>query len=597
MINIKKLTGAVFFTAILLNIYSCKKDFLDNADKSKLTDATQWSSEGDADIFLNDVYSNLPNFWNQPENMDNFTDDNDAGFYYTSYNWKEGIVSPASNDYTVWGGITGPGDLVNWPAMYTAIRRCNAFIAEVKAHADNFSSDWMNKRIDEARFLRVYFYSELWMHLGGLPIITEALDRNTMDSSEVYNKRNTFAETVDFMVTQLDSIVKDNYLAVKYEHGESDAGRATLGAALALEGWIQLYAASPAFNAATPAVGSNPDGVCGYGNYDANRWAQAAATFGKFITDYGSGNPYALFSDPSSLWYEANEYNSEVIWDRQVVANTMGSSFEQYGGPVWINGAYYTWGNYDPTQELVDQFFMANGKPITDPASGYDSQHPYVGREKRFYDWIVYDGARYDMDWMDKPDTIYTRIDKVHPSLNQIDFGTDDVGNTAYYFKKKLNPLVRPGGGAVSGANYIYYRYAEVLLGYAEAQNEAVGPDGSVYNAINLIRKRAGLPDLKGGLNQDDMRKAIRQERRVELCFEQKRFYDIIRWKTAMDVMNKDKHAMKITNSSPADDNGVWQYQVVPLNHPHTFHPYMYLNPIPQDVIDRNPKIIQNPGY
>src|SRR5690606_20723943 len=97
---------------------------------------------------------------------------------------------------------------------------------------------------------------------------------------------------------------------------------------------------------------------------------------------------------------------SEVIFDRQSVANTvsggqnLGSSFEQYGGPVWVLGAYYTWGNYNPTQELVDQFRMANGKLITDPTSGYDSQNPYVNREKRFYDWIVYDGAPYKMDWM-----------------------------------------------------------------------------------------------------------------------------------------------------------------------------------------------------
>jgi hypothetical protein len=275
----------------------------------------------------------------------------------------------------------------------------------------------------------------------------------------------------------------------------------------------------------------------------------------------------------------------------------MGSSFEQYGGPVWINGAYYTWGNYNPTQELVDQFRMANGRRIEDPASGYNPQHPYVGREPRFYQWIVYDGAPYKMTWMDKQDTIYTRIDRVRPSKNQIDFGTDDVSNTGYYFKKRLNPLVRPGGGAISGANFIYYRYTEILLGYAEAQNEAVGPDASVYEAINQVRIRGGLPALPASLSQEEMRTAIHQERRVELCFENKRFYDLIRWKTAEQLLIHDRHGMKITNSVPENNSGVWQYEVVPLNHPHVFVPKMYLNPIPQDVIDRNPKVTQNPGY
>ncbi|SHN36711.1 RagB/SusD family nutrient uptake outer membrane protein [Chitinophaga sp. CF418] len=582
---------------ILLPLFSCTKDFLENTDKTQLTDEMQWSSEGNADIFLNDIYGDLPNYWNQPENLDNFTDDNDAGFYYTSYNWKQGIVSPAGTDYTVWGGITGSGDLTNWPAIFTAVRKCNTFIAKVQVYSQNFSETWRKKRLDEVRFLRAFFYSELWMHLGGLPIITGVPDRNNGDSSQLYYPRSTFAETADFIVSDLDTVVRNANLAPKYNHGDADAGHATLGAALALKGWIQLYAASPAYNAAQPAVGADPHHVAGYGQFDANRWAVAAATLKQFIDQYGNGHPYGLFSDLSALWYEANEYNSEVLWDRQVVAVTMGSSFEQYGGPVWINGAYYTWGNYNPTQELVDQFRMANGKRIEDPTSGYDPQHPYVGREPRFYQWIVYDGAPYKMTWMDKQDTIYTRIDKVRPSKNQIDFGTDDVSNTGYYFKKRLNPLVRPGGGTISGANFIYYRYTEILLGYAEAQNEAVGPDASVYEAINQVRARGGLPALTVSLSQDEMRTAIRQERRVELCFENKRFYDLIRWKTAEQVLIHDRHGMKITNSVPENNSGVWQYEAVPLNHPHVFLPKMYLNPIPQDVIDRNPRITQNPGY
>ncbi|QHS63774.1 RagB/SusD family nutrient uptake outer membrane protein [Chitinophaga agri] len=576
---------------------ACTKDFLENTNKTQLTDETQWASEGDADIFLNDIYGSLPNYWNQPENLDNFTDDNDAGFYYTSYNWKQGIVSPAGTDYTVWGGITGSGALTNWPATFIAVRKCNTFMTKVQTYAANFSDTWRERRLDEARFLRAFFYSELWMHLGGLPIITTVPDRSTADSSQLYYPRSTFAQTVDFITSDLDTVISNARLAVKYNRGDADAGRATLGAALALKGWIQLYAASPAFNAAQPAAGADPHHVAGYGQFDPNRWGAAAATFRQFLDQFGNGHPYGLFADLSALWYEANEYNSEIVWDRQVVAVTMGSSFEQYGGPVWINGAYYTWGNYNPTQELVDQFQMANGKSIQDPASGYNPQNPYVGREPRFYQWIVYDGAPYKMTWMDKQDTIYTRIDKVRPSKNQIDFGTDDVSNTGYYFKKRLNPLVRPGGGTISGANFIYYRYAEVLLGYAEAQNEAVGPDASVYAAMNQLRARAGVPDLPPALSQEEMRTAIHHERRVELCFENKRFYDLIRWKTAEQLLIHDRHGMKITNSIPGNNSGVWQYEPVPLNHPHVFIPKMYLNPIPQDVIDRNPRIVQNPGY
>jgi len=588
-------TNYFFLIGLLLAIaFSCKKNFLDNnVNKTNLTDATQWASEGNADIFLNDIYNSVPNKGNQPESLDNYTDDNDAGFYYTSWNWKKGIIDLSSSGFDVWGGTSGPTDFANWPSTYSKVRKCNLFIQKVKENAANFSETYIKNRIDEARFLRAYFYSELWLHVGGLPIITVPLDRNTMDSTQIYNTRTTFEETFNFITTQLDSIVKDGALAVKYNNGDKDAGRATLGAALALKGWLELYAASPLFNS-SPAL-PDPNHLISFKTADPVRWAKAAATNKEFIDNYG-GSYYKLFPDLPNLWRVSNEYNSEVIWDRQVVANVMGSNYEQFGGVVWINNVYYSWGNYDPTQELVDQFCMANGKLITDPTSGYDPQHPYVGREKRFYDFIVYDGAPYKLDWMTKLDTIYTRIDKVHPSKNEIDFASDDVGNTAYYSKKKINPDAPRGGGA-SGQNYIFYRYAMVLLNYAEAQNEAVGPDASVYDAINSIRKRSNLPDLLSGLDKAKMRDAIHRERRVELGYEDNRFFDIIRWKIADSVMNKDKHAMKITNSSPSDNSGVWVYDIIPLNHPAVFTSKMYMNPIPQAVIDQNPKILQNPGY
>jgi hypothetical protein len=581
---------------LAISLYSCKKDFLDNVKKTQLTDDTQWASEGNADIYLNDLYNNLPSMYNSPENLDNFTDDNDAGFYYGSNNFKQGIVNPASTNYSIWGGDAGPADIdrFNWTASYSTIRKCNLFIQKITANKQNFSADWFNKRLDEARFLRAFYYSNLFLHLGGVPIITEPQSRE--DTTTLFTARSTYAETLNFLTASLDSVVNDGYLPVKYNGGDANAGRATLGAALMLKGWLQLNAASPAYNSATAPGGPDPNNLAGFGNVDASRWATAAATFKQFIDNYGNGSPYELFPEDSTLWFEANEYNSEVIFDRQYVANTFGSSFEQYGGPVWILNNYYTWGNYCPTQELVDQFFMANGKAITDPTSGYDAQHPYVNRERRFYKWIVYDGAPYKMDWMPKEDTIYTRFDQVNPSKNQIDFASDDVGNTAYYFKKKLNPLVRPGGN-VSGANYVYFRYTEVLLGYAEAQNEAVGPDASVYDAINKIRERSDLPPLPDGLDQSQMRNAIHHERRVELCFENKRFYDIIRWKIADKVLSVDRHAMKITNTSPTNNSGVWKYEVIPLNHPHVFNMKMYLNPIPQPVIAQNPKLVQNPGY
>ncbi len=593
----------LLFTALLFSA-SCQKDFLDNESKSAITGDTQWKDESAADLFLNDIYQQVNNLCNTPDPLDSYTDDNDGGPYWKSWRWRQGIIGPTVENGTPMNNDGDASNYTDWGAVYGKIRRCNTFMMEVNAHAGNFTDTWRNKRLDEARFLRAFFYSYLWMHIGGLPIITEPQNRTTNTPEQLYRSRNTFGETFDFITAELDSVVTHKYLPAKYNTGNTDAGRATLGAALALKGWVELYAASPAFNTGAPVVGSDPEHFVSFAGADLTRYAKAAATNKKFISELGN-SAYTLYPNLATFWSEANEYNSEVIWDRQTVGNTggtIGSDFLLFGGPVFIQGQYFTWGNYNPTQELVDQFRMANGRPISDPASGYDPQQPYVNREKRFYDFIVYDGAPYKMNWMTSTDTIYTRIDKVRPSKNEIDFGSSDVTNTGYYFKKRINPDRRPSGNRSDGLNYVFFRYAEVLLNYAEAQNEAVGPDNSVYDAINQVRGRSNLPTLEatyGGqvLTQAQMRDVIRNERRVELCFENKRFYDIVRWRIALDVLSKDFHGMKITNTIPANNSGVWKYEPVALNHPHIFTQKMYINPIPQNVIDQNSKIKQNPNY
>lgn len=603
MIKFIKIRNIALIGLILISTFSCDQEkFLETTSKTNLTDQTMWTSEGNADIFLNDCYNQLFQKSNQPDNLDNFTADNDAGFYYTSFNWKKGIVVASTNNYSVWGSQSGPGNDANWTETYPKIRKINTFIQMVNKNSVNFSDSYVAKRIDEARFLRAYFYSELFMRMGGLSIITVPQDRKTMTEAEMYVPRSTFEATFNFIISELDAVITNANLEVKYNAGATSAGRATLGAALALKGWLQVFAASPAYNSASPAVPNTGDSqdLQSFATPSAARWATAAATNKLFIDTYGhkGTSAYKLFPKMAEFWRESNEYNSEVIWDRQQVATTMANNFDTYGGPVWIQGTYYTWGNYCPTQELVDQYQMANGKDITDITSGYDPQNPYVGREKRFYDFIVYDGATYKQDWMATADIIYTRIDKVNPSKNQIDYGSDDVGNTSYYFKKRLDNK-SPRGGNLCGMNHVYYRYAEVLLNYAEAQNEAVGPDASVYEAINAVRQRPGtdLPALNAGLSQADMRTAIHRERRIEFAFEQKRLYDLWRWKDAMVEMNTDLHGMTITNSVPATNGGVWVYTPTSLNHPHVFTQKMYFNPIPQAAIDQNTTLKQNWGY
>ena len=247
------------------------------------------------------------------------------------------------------------------------------------------------------------------------------------------------------------------------------------------------------------------------------------------------------------------------------------------------------WGMLNPTQELIDDYAMANGKVISDPTSGYDPTDPYTDREPRFYETIVYDGSLYKPGFP----IITTRVGGTDP-IDQSGF-TSTV--TGYFTKKRIDPTVDISsnyGAQSSYQNYTFFRYAEVLLSYAEAQNEATGPDQTVYDAVDEVRARGGLSGLPTGLSQADMRTAIRRERRVELAFEDKRFWDLIRWRIAEVNLNNPLHGMLIE-----DVGGTLTYTVVPAaggDRKFTASKN-YLFPIPQEALDKNTKLVQNPNY
>ncbi|HXO74978.1 MAG TPA: RagB/SusD family nutrient uptake outer membrane protein, partial [Puia sp.] len=258
----------------------------------------------------------------------------------------------------------------------------------------------------------------------------------------------------------------------------------------------------------------------------------------------------------------------------------------QYWGVVEVaKGA--GWGDCDPTQELVDDFEFTDGKTAAQGSTVYDPAHPYTGREKRFYSSIIYDGSVW------RGETIYTRKG-IANNANEINTTgkSGNTGRSGYFVKKILDSTIGSVPGNLDGTNFIVWRYAEVLLNYAEAQNEDAGPDQSVYDAVNKVRERAGQPDLPAGLSQADMRTRIRHERRIELAFEGKRFYDLMRWKTAQAVFSQPIHGMQVSGTG----NNL-TYQVITIRNI-TFDPTKnYLQPIPQTVLDQNPKLTQNPNY
>ncbi len=547
-IMIKMKIAAVLVFVLALAVSSCQ-NYLDVIPKERVSDATLWAETGNADLFLNGIYGSIRGPIDFFDHGDNYTDNS-----ISQYLW-----SGSRSLYVL--GIETPGttsSLQQW-SQFTNIRKCNVFISKVEA--SDLNPDWKKVRIAEARFLRAYFYSVLWTTYGGVPIITDVLDRNTQ-GDEIFRARNTDAETYQFIVDECAAIAAD----LPAVPGASRAGK---GAALTLKAWCELFNASPLKNVSN----------------DKSRWALAAATY-KQVMDLGV---YSLFPDRETLFFESNNNNSEVIFDKTYLGGTnIGNSRSGLQPIGVVGGAQQSWSGVNPTQELVDEYAMANGLPITDPNSGYDPQNPYKDREKRFYQDINYDGAF----WMGFESVYWTGSG----SLNELDlnFGSTNRPCTVYHPRKGIEPQYYVNGhNLLSSANWVIFRFAEVLLGYAEAQNE-VGPDESVYDAINQVRARVDLPPLKAGLTQEELREAIYRERRVELCFEDKRWPDLIRLKLAEKLIPGTVHTMKIERV-----NGEKVYEVVPTGGTNrAFDPAKnYLLPIPASAMNQNNKLVQNPGY
>lgn len=567
--NKNSIVKLVVFCGLMFS--ACKKDnFLDVDNLSSVSSATAFATQNAADLVLNDIYNSLPDEYSSVfDAFDNWSDNAMTGFSWSNsanaLRTKSTINSNTSFSYD-WGDPTQKAtSWLNWNYIYSYIRKCNVFIAGLQA--SSLDDSYKNVRLGEAKVLRAYFYHLVWMMYGGGPIITKP-DSRALDGDSIYHKRATFDENYAF----LESELTDAANLLPANNGNSGAGRITQGAALTLRGWIELFYASPLYNTSN----------------DLSRWAAAAAT-NKQVMQMG----YSLYPTYDELFLTTGNNNNEGILYRQYLGLKAGSNISGYQGPAYNGKQWLSWGGSTPTQELVDDYAMANGKAITDAGSGYDPNNPYANREPRFKQSILYNGNTFNGN-------IY--LSAVGSGYNEIDLSdATDESNTGYAMKKEIDTTVNIYQGGASGQTYYYFRYAEVLLNYAEAQNEASGPDASVYAALDQVRTRAGVPTFSQvypNASQADMRQLIRRERRVELAFEGKRYFDLLRWKTAEVNLNHVMHGMKIT---PVNGGG-YTYQIVnaiPPGSPQwSFDPSKnYLLPIPLSILGQNPELKQNPNY
>jgi starch-binding outer membrane protein, SusD/RagB family len=533
----------------LLTASGCTKvnGYLDKAETGGLTESEVFGSFVYASGFLSDAYSSvlLPN-WSPLVfgfNFSTICDEAHASHADTQgygQAFKNGTLSPTLN----------PNDM--WAYCYANIRKVNMFLQKIDdVPLDKGAED--DERMEKTRmkaeafFLRAYVYMELLKRYGGVPII----DHKLLVTEDLQLPRNTYNEVADFIVSDCDSAI--NELPLTYN--SSNTGRITKGAALMLKARVLLYAASTL---------NNP------GN-DKAIW-QKAADVSKDIMDL---NLYSLDTDYKLLFHK--RISPEIIL--QSTSNF--TAWLQRNLPPGLTG----WGNIHPSQNLVDEYEMkSTGKMINDPMSGYNPADPYTGRDPRFYMSIIYNGRK----WGTK--TIYTYVGAPVDGLA----AGNNATRTGYYLAKTmdesgtLTPALKPGN------HYeIFMRYAEVLLNYAEAENEALDlPDASIYDAINTIRARQGvqMPPLPAGLTKEQMRDRIRHERMIEMAFENQRFWDVRRWKIANNVLTK-LYGMKITKSGTS-----YIYQPF-LVEDRLFRDANYLYPIPQTEINKDLALTQNDGY
>ena len=561
-----KFLNHILIAAGLMSLVSCKKDFLNVTPTDRVSEAALL---GDSTLFEDFVTNRYIGVRLQDKEGDGTNPGFGRGFEYGMWSslTDESIYNNDDNTWLIQRGLLAPENTgiagTIWGRSYRSIRECNWALNNL----DKVSMSATHKaRLKaELQFIRAFRYQDLIRNYGGVILMGDKvynLSDNLQDESLF--KRSTLKESMDYVLAQIDQAAAN--LPVSNDNSWQ-VGRATKGAALALKSRLALYAASPLYNTGTWQ--------------DAVKAAQAVIDLNKYgLYTGGYGN----------LFLDAN--NNEAIFVRLYTKNAGHTHLEIANGP---NG-YGGWGGNLPLQNLVDDYEMNNGKPITDATSGYNSQDPYTNRDPRFYATVLYNGAQYRG----------RAVETFTPGGKDSKDGNDNwnTSKTGYYLKKFINenyPLQNPWGNAGFQPWY-YFRYAEILLNFAEAANEAGGPDvvpsGSTMSAraaVNLIRERpsVNMPDLPAGMSQTAMRDAIRYERRVELAFEEHRFYDVRRWKIADVTENKPAQGISITKSG-----STLTYTTKVALDGRAFNPRMYWLPIPRAEIQASGgKIAQNTGY
>ncbi|KAA0991233.1 RagB/SusD family nutrient uptake outer membrane protein [Dyadobacter aurulentus] len=513
-------------------------------------------------------------------------------------------ITPGSK-YIVWYGgnvtsltyPTNSADGSPWGKLYEGIRKCNVFIENIKTATVYASEGEKNSWIAQAHTLRALYYLQLIKRYGGVPIFDKPLE---IDHDFSQDKRATFAEVVTFILADCDKAL--SYPATReglsWDVFDNQYGIMTRAVAYAVKSQAVTYAASPLWTDGTytwqnaTTITAEALGQClanGYRLFDEKPAANIAQ------------NSYALYFFTSS--------NDQRATDKETIYHA-GDAMQvwRFAGMPTNPGMERT--GPCPTQDLVDSYEMANGQapitgysdairttPIINAASGYKETDPYTGRDPRFYASIYYNGAVRNLD-----QPAGKKVETFVGGAEEISDINRKHTRTGYYLRKFNN--FRSGQNNDADGAIRLFRLAELYLNFAEAANQSVGPDAAVpvgtqsmsaRQAVNMVRTRAGMPGFPAGMTKEAFEKKYRNERRIELAFEEHRFFDVRRWKILADT-DRFVTGMRITRSGTN-----FVYRRFKFANRNAFSDKYLMYPIDQAEVD---KIIglsgadwQNPGW
>lgn len=626
-----KIIACLSFLGLLL-FSSCSKDFLNQEPLDQIPAEQVWKDPALAKAFVTEIYNGLGQGGFDEQMLASLSDE--AVFTHTGRNINtinEGSLSP-----TILGWVAGT---YAYASMYQRIRACNLAIENLSGPESQITDTAINSQLrGEAYFLRAYYYQQLTRYYGGVALITKTY--GLKDSFAV--ARNTYAECVDFIVKDCDSA------ATLLKGRTMSKGQATYIASLALKSRVLLYAASDLHVAANLQKLSDfasadtkfkIDELAYTSGSQADRWKVAKAAALQVINEGGGGYKLNLTAPVSPTEGTENYISismgggskapnvdaaaeSELLFARYFVpAKDEGGEYVgRNNGP---NG-YHNWSGNTPIGLLVDDYEMLDGSKFS-WSNPVEHAAPYKNRDPRFYATILYDGAGWkprdkagvDVDPANQIQTgSYDMLDSKKNlfTYNGLDTRSSSVedwngSRTGYYMRKFIDP--DPNIVDASSKQYVpwpFLRYTEAVLNYIEACLET-GDEPTAKLWLNRIRFRAGMPAVTS--SGAALMNEYRNERRIELAYEEHRYHDTRRWMIAKEtlgrkltfikVIGKLKPGKSLSTKDYHHDESVYNYTYTPVtdnaHENRTWVNKMYFRPFSRDEINKNSLLAQNPGY